>query len=73
VAPSDVSPAPQVDGPSVRMIPAELRSRIQCLNSDYLVFLPEEHDGSKLKVYPDEGHGAGRAVVAEQGFYDWLF
>ena len=55
------------------MIPAELRSRIQCLNSDYLVFLPEEHDGSKLKVYPDEGHGAGRAVVAEQGFYDWLF
>ena len=55
------------------MIPAELRSRIQCLNSDYMVFLPEEHDGSKLKVYPDEGHGAGRAVVAEQGFYDWLF
>jgi predicted peptidase len=60
VAPSDVSPAPQVDGPSVRTIPAELRSRIQCLNSDYLVFLPEEHDGSKLPLVIFL-HGAGGA------------
>lgn len=28
---------------------------------------------AKLKVYPDEGHGAARAVVADQEFYDWLF
>lgn len=42
------------------MIPAELRSRIQCLNSDYLVFLPEEHDGSKLPLVIFL-HGAGGA------------
>ncbi len=28
---------------------------------------------AKLKVYPDEGHGAGRKVVVDQEFYDWLF
>ena len=28
---------------------------------------------AKLKVYPDEGHNAGRIVVAEQEFYDWMF
>jgi predicted peptidase len=28
---------------------------------------------AKLKVYPDEGHNAGRVVVAEQEYYDWIF
>lgn len=28
---------------------------------------------AKLKSYSDEGHNAGRVVVAEQEFYDWLF
>lgn len=28
---------------------------------------------AKLKIYPDEGHGAGRVVVAEQEYYDWIF
>lgn len=28
---------------------------------------------AKLKVYPDEGHGAGRAVVVDEEFYDSLF
>ena len=28
---------------------------------------------AKLKTYPEEGHNAGRVVVAEQEFYDWLF
>jgi predicted peptidase len=28
---------------------------------------------AKLKVYPDEGHGAGRVVVADAEYYDWLF
>ena len=28
---------------------------------------------AKLKIYPDEGHGAGRVVVAEKEYYDWLF
>lgn len=26
-----------------------------------------------LKVYPEEGHNAGRVVVGEREFYDWLF
>lgn len=143
VTPSDVNPALQEDVPAVRTIPVELRSRIQCLNSEYLVFLnwawaahdpqhfaavapivggigregpkavtpefdqwagnlaqvtvyafvgaldttvpPERSERmisairkaggreAKLKVYPDEGHGAGRAVVVDQEFYNWLF
>lgn len=28
---------------------------------------------AKLKVYPNEGHGAGRVVVADPEYYDWLF
>jgi predicted peptidase len=28
---------------------------------------------AKLKVYPDEAHGVGRLVLAEQEFYDWIF
>ncbi len=28
---------------------------------------------AKLKVYPEEGHGAGRVVVADRDYYDWLF
>lgn len=28
---------------------------------------------AKLKVYPGEGHGAGRVVVADREYYDWLF
>lgn len=28
---------------------------------------------AKLKVYPDEGHGAGRVVVTDREYYDWLF
>ena len=28
---------------------------------------------AKLKTYPDEGHGAARAVVVDQEYYDWLF
>ena len=28
---------------------------------------------AKLKIYPDEGHNAGRVVIAEQEFYDWIF
>ncbi|MEI7532723.1 MAG: prolyl oligopeptidase family serine peptidase [Verrucomicrobiae bacterium] len=28
---------------------------------------------AKLKIYPDEGHGAGRVVVAAQEYYDWIF
>ena len=28
---------------------------------------------AKLKVYPDEGHGVGRVVVASAEYYDWLF
>ena len=28
---------------------------------------------AKLKVYPDEGHGAARVVVASEEYYDWLF
>ena len=28
---------------------------------------------AKLKAYPDEGHGAGRVVVASAEYYDWLF
>lgn len=28
---------------------------------------------AKLKVYPDEGHNAGRVVVALAEYYEWLF
>lgn len=28
---------------------------------------------AKLKVYPEEGHGAARVVLATTEFYDWLF
>lgn len=28
---------------------------------------------AKLKVYPAEGHGAGRVVVADPEYYDWIF
>ena len=28
---------------------------------------------AKLKVYPDEGHNAGRVVVASAEYYEWLF
>ena len=28
---------------------------------------------AKLKVYPNEGHGTGRVVVADRDYYDWLF
>jgi len=28
---------------------------------------------ARLKIYPEEGHNAGRVVVADQDFYDWLF
>lgn len=28
---------------------------------------------AKLKVYPGEGHGAARAVVVDQEYYEWLF
>lgn len=28
---------------------------------------------AKLRVYPDEGHGAGRVVVASAEYYEWLF
>ncbi len=28
---------------------------------------------AKLKVYPDEAHGAGRVVVADAEYYDWIF
>jgi len=28
---------------------------------------------AKLKVYPDQGHGAGRVVVADPEYYDWIF
>jgi predicted peptidase len=28
---------------------------------------------AKIKVYPDEAHGAGRVVVAAQEYYDWIF
>ncbi len=29
--------------------------------------------GAKLKVYPEEGHGAGRVVVASAEYYEWIF
>ena len=28
---------------------------------------------AKLKVYPDEAHGAGRVVVASAEYYEWMF
>jgi len=28
---------------------------------------------AKLKIYPDEGHGAGRLVFSSAEFYDWMF
>lgn len=28
---------------------------------------------AKLKVYPDEAHGAGRVVVASAEYYEWIF
>lgn len=28
---------------------------------------------AKIKVYPDEGHGAARVVVTDREYYDWLF
>lgn len=28
---------------------------------------------ARLKVYPDQGHGAARVVVADAEYYDWLF
>jgi predicted peptidase len=28
---------------------------------------------AKLKVYPEEAHGAGRVVVADPEYYDWIF
>jgi predicted peptidase len=28
---------------------------------------------AKLKVYPEEGHTAGRVVVSSEEFYDWMF
>ncbi|MHC5058037.1 MAG: carboxylesterase family protein [Planctomycetota bacterium] len=28
---------------------------------------------AKLKVYPDEGHGAGRVAFSSAEFYDWMF
>lgn len=28
---------------------------------------------ARLKVYPDEGHGVGRLVLASPEYYDWLF
>jgi dienelactone hydrolase len=28
---------------------------------------------AQLKVYPDEGHGAGRVAFSSAEFYDWMF
>ena len=28
---------------------------------------------AKIKIYPEEGHGAGRLVFESQEFYDWIF
>lgn len=28
---------------------------------------------AKLKIYPDEGHGAGRVAYSSAEFYDWMF
>jgi predicted peptidase len=28
---------------------------------------------AKLKIYPNEGHGAGRVVFSTSEFYDWMF
>jgi hypothetical protein len=28
---------------------------------------------AKLKVYPEEGHGAGGVVFSTAEFYDWMF
>ena len=28
---------------------------------------------AKIKVYPDEGHGAGRLVFSTKEMYDWMF
>ena len=28
---------------------------------------------AKLKIYPDQGHGAGRVVVADADYYEWIF
>ena len=28
---------------------------------------------AKLRIYPDEGHGAGRVVYSTAEFYDWMF
>ena len=28
---------------------------------------------ANLKIYPDEGHGAGRTVFSTPEFYDWMF
>lgn len=58
VTPSDVHTAPQGDVSAVRTIPAERCSGIQFLNPEYLVFLPREHDGSKLPLVIFL-HGAG--------------
>ena len=28
---------------------------------------------AKLKIYPNEGHAAGRVVFSTSEFYDWMF
>jgi predicted esterase len=28
---------------------------------------------AKIKVYPEEGHGAGRLVFSTREMYDWMF
>ena len=28
---------------------------------------------AQLKIYPDEGHGAGRVAFADAALYEWLF
>jgi poly(3-hydroxybutyrate) depolymerase len=59
------------EAPVVRTLAPELQPIIQFLNPEYLVYLPAGNTNAKLPLLIFL-HGAGRVVVAEQEYYDWL-
>jgi predicted peptidase len=54
-------------GEKDRIVPAE--------RSERMITAIREAGGkdARLKIYPDEGHGAGQVVFSTPEFYDWMF
>ena len=54
-------------GAKDRVVPAERSQRM--INA----IQKAEGKQARLKLYPDEGHGAGRKAFADADFYEWMF